>query len=559
MNASFQYNILLWLLLLLPIIVAIYFYAVQQKKAVFKKLGDAHLVEELIKHYNKKSFPIKFSLLFFALALLIVSIANVRSINDGQKITRNGIDVMIALDVSKSMLAQDVAPNRLARAKQLLSTLIDKLSNDRVGIVIFAGKAYLQMPLTADHTAAKMYLAAASPQTVPTQGTVIGEALKSCYASFNNKEKKYKAVVLISDGEDHDDNAIDFAAEMAKNGVVINTVGIGSTEGSEILDENSNQPIVDKEGEVVTTKLNEAILAAVAEKGNGQYQLYTNAETVAANISNQLATLDKRTINDESITQFKSWFQYLLVVALLLLLIELFISENKKMRIPKMKAMVTLFFLSCSSMVFSQTEKTTIQNGNDAYKKSDFTKAINSYQEVVTKNETNATAQFNLGNALYKTGKKQEAAKAYEKAAALMTNKTEKSNALYNKAVTLQNDKKLPESIAAYKDALKQNPANEDARHNLQLVLKQQKEEQEQKKDNKNDKEKKDNKDEKNKKENKPKDDKKEDEKPEQGKSNISQKEAEQRLKALMQKEKDLQDKLHKQTSAVPEKRDKEW
>jgi tetratricopeptide (TPR) repeat protein len=555
MNASFQYNILLWLLLLLPITIAIYFYAAQQKKQVFKQLGDAHLVEELSKQYNKKSFPLKFSLLFFALALIILSIANLRSMKGGQKMTRNGIDIMIALDVSKSMLAQDIAPNRLARAKQLLNTLIDKLSNDRVGIVIFAGKAYLQMPLTADHSAAKMYLAAASPQTVPTQGTVIGDALKSCYASFNNKEKKYKAVVLISDGEDHDDNAIDFAGEMAKNGVVINTVGIGSVEGSEILDESSSQPIVDKDGEVVTTKLNEKTLIDVAEKGNGQYQLYTNAETVANNIFNQLSTLDKRIINDESITQYKSWFQFLLVLALLLLLIELFISENKKIKIPKMKAIATILLVGFCAASFAQTNNAAIHVGNDAYKKSDFTKAINSYKEIITKNEGNTTALYNLGNALYKTDKKEEAAMAYEKAAAKMTNTVEKSNALYNKGVVLQNNKKITESIVAYKDALKQNPTNEDARHNLQLALKQQKEEKEQKKDDKKDKEK----DQKDKKDNKPNNDKKQDNKPEQNKSNISQKEAEQRLQALMQKEKDLQDKLHKQTSAVPEKRDKEW
>ena len=169
MNLPFENIQLLWLLLLLPIILLVYFYALAQKKKVAKKIGDAFLVNELTGNYNKKSYPKKFILLFFALMLLLLALANLRTKTSYEKITRNGIDVMIALDVSKSMLAKDVQPNRLERAKQLLNKLIDKLSNDRIGIIVFAGKSYLQMPLTGDHTATKMYLSAATPETVPTQ------------------------------------------------------------------------------------------------------------------------------------------------------------------------------------------------------------------------------------------------------------------------------------------------------------------------------------------------------------------------------------------------------
>ena len=211
----------------------------------------------MIKNYSPQKFALKFVLILGAFILGVSALANLRSPKGIEKVNRNGIDVMIAIDVSKSMLAQDIKPNRLERAKQALSKLIDKLSNDRVGIVVFAGRAYLQMPLTGDHGAAKMYLSSASTEIVPTQGTVIADALKMCYTSFNSKEKKYKAVVLISDGEDHDEGALKMAEKMAEDGIVINTVGIGSPTGSTIIDELTNRPKQDVNGNTVITRLNE--------------------------------------------------------------------------------------------------------------------------------------------------------------------------------------------------------------------------------------------------------------------------------------------------------------
>jgi Ca-activated chloride channel homolog len=548
MLLSFQHKELLWLLLLLPLLALVYFYAIRKKKLVFKKLGDEALVKELTAQYNPKAYLYKFLLAFVSIALLLLSIANLRYQKAGEKVSRNGIDIMIAIDVSKSMLAQDVKPNRLERAKQLLNKLIDKLSNDRIGIIVFAGRAYLQMPLTGDHSATKMYLAAATPETVPTQGTVISDALKTCNAAFNAKDKKYKAVVLISDGEDHDENAIEIANEMAAQGVVINTVGIGSPEGSQIIDELTNEPKKDNEGNIVITKLNEESLSEIAKKGNGKYQFYTNADAVASNLFNELSSLDKRIVTDESLLNYQSFFQYLLGLALLLLIVELFISEIKKNKKIKMNIAATIIFLFASASSFAQTENATIKKGNEAYKKKDYMTAINKYSEVLKKNDSNTIAHNNLGSALYKSSKKEDALAAFEKAAKNAKKPIEKSNALYNQAVVQQTDKKLTECIANYKDALKLDPNNVDARHNLQLALKQQ---QQQKKE------------EKEKKENKEKEkDKKEDEKeeePKQNKSNLSKKDAEQKLKALQQKEKVLQDKLHKSNAATPNKPEKDW
>lgn len=228
-------------LLGLPLIIALYYIVLSWKKRSIAKVGDANLVQALIKDYSPKRFSLKFILIAIAYTLGVVAWANPRIPTGSVKQSYTGIDVMIALDVSNSMLAQDIKPDRLERAKEFISRLIDQLPDDRVGLVVFAGRAYLQMPLTIDHDAAKMYLATTSTNTVPTQGTVIGDALKMCYAGFNPTEKKYRAIVLITDGEDHDDNAIKISKQLAAEGVMVNTIGIGSPQGAVIPDPVTNQ------------------------------------------------------------------------------------------------------------------------------------------------------------------------------------------------------------------------------------------------------------------------------------------------------------------------------
>ena len=545
---QFQYILLLSALALVPIICAMYFYARAKKKKAIQSIGDPQLVGQLMKQYNAKSFVQKFLLATVAMAALVIALANLRKPSGAENVSRAGIDVMIALDVSKSMLAQDVSPNRLERAKQMLSRLIDKLGNDRIGIVIFAGKAYLQMPITGDLPAAKMYLGSADTESVPTQGTVIGDALKMCNASFNSKEKKYKAVVLISDGEDHDEAADEIAKQMSNDGVVIYTVGIGSTGGSPIIDERTGEMKKDAQGNTVISKLNETALRSIAEKGNGGYMLYNNTEAVASTIASQLSTMDQRAVKDDSLTNYDTYYQWFLGLALLLLLIELFISEMKNMQRKKIiRPAVTAIALIAMLPVSAQSEKETIKEGNDAYGKKDYPAAAAQYGKVVQKNPDNVTAQYNLGNALYKTEKKEEAIGAYDKSITKLTKPVEKSNAYYNKGVVLQNDNKLPECIDAYKNALKLDPNNEDARQNLQKALKKQKEQQQQQQKDKKDEEKEKEKN------------KEQEQKPKPQPSKMNKKDAEEKLKALLQKEKNLQDKLHKVNSDAPNKPEKDW
>ncbi|MBL0145666.1 MAG: VWA domain-containing protein [Chitinophagaceae bacterium] len=554
---SFQQIQYLFILVAIPFFIVLFFYILNWKKKTVKKIGDERLVKQLIKSYSPKKFAIKFILIITAFALSVLALANLRSANGSQKINRNGIDVMLALDVSKSMLAQDVQPARLDRAKQVLYKLIDKLGNDRVGIVIFAGRAYLQMPLTGDHGAAKMYLATANTDAVPTQGTVIGDALKMCYSSFNTKEKKYKSVVLISDGEDHDEEAVKIAKQMAKEGVVINTVGIGSAEGATIIDAITNEVKKDKDGNEVISKLNETTLKQVAENSNGVYQLFNSTDETVAVLNKQLNSMDQRTVTEDSLVNYKTYFQWFLLAALFLLIAEQFISEKKSLVISATKKMITSF--ACLLPLFSvaQTQKATIKKGNQAYKKNEFEEAARQYKKVLDKNKDNQAALFNYGNAKYKTTKIDDAIGAYDKFISLSTDKIAKSQAYYNKGVVYQNAKNLKDCITSYKNALRLNPADEDARQNLQKALQQHK--QQQKKEQENKKKNKPKEDENKKDKEKPKDDQEKNNQPKPQPSKINKQEAEEKLKVLTEKEKNLQDKLKKASVASPVKPEKDW
>ena len=567
MNVNFQHIEYFIVLAAIPLLLILYFFVLSWKKRTIKKIGDPKLVKDIIKNYSPQRFALKFVFVLVAFILGVFALVNLRSPKGVEQVNRKGIDVMIAIDVSKSMLAQDVKPNRLERAKQALGKLIDKLSSDRVGIVVFAGRAYLQMPLTGDHGAAKMYLSSASTDIVPTQGTVISEALKMCQRSFNSKEKKYKAIILISDGEDHDEGALKIAGQLADEGIVINTVGIGSAQGSTIIDELTNQPKQDVNGNTVITKLNEEALKKIAEKGNGTYQLFTNTDDLVTSLEAQLGSMDQRTITEDSLVNYKNFFPYFLLLALGLLVIELFISERKAIGKRSKKKPATLPVALCLLPVAlcllpvstsAQNEKGLIKKGNEAYEKMEYDNAITNYQQATTKNPANPTAQYNLGNALYKNKKTDEAVQAYENALSNVTSNADKAKAYYNKGVVLQNDKKLPECIEAYKNALKLNPQDEDARQNLQKALLQQKEQEK----NKDDKEKKDDKKPKDDKKKKEKEKPKEEEKNEQPKpqpSKLTKQDAEEKLKALLQQEKNLQDRLRKVNTATSARPEKDW
>ena len=321
-----------WFLLTLIgalILIVLFRSVVKWKKTTIKKIGDEKLIRQLINGYSPSRFQIKFFLVLLGFIVTAMGVANLQSPTEVELINRQGIDVMIVLDVSKSMMAQDIQPNRLERAKQLAGKLVDKLSNDRVGLVLFAGRSYLQMPLTTDHSAAKMYINTASPNSVPTQGTVIGEALTLANSTFDEKQKKFKAVILITDGEDHDEAAVEVAKKMAEEGVLLHTIGVGSSSGTQFTDPETGEIKRDNMGNVVMTRLNEKELIDLATVGNGEYQMLLDTETAVSKILAQIDAMEKRTITDNSQLNYRSFFQWFIAAAIILLMAELIISERK--------------------------------------------------------------------------------------------------------------------------------------------------------------------------------------------------------------------------------------
>ena len=317
-------------LIWIPLLIFLFYRLAGWKKKLTNRIGDPTLVAQLMKSFSVKNFRLKFVLICVAIFFLVAGLANLRAKGSAENISRQGVDVMIVLDVSKSMLAQDVKPNRLDKAKQLLYRLIDRLQNDRIGLILFAGRSYMQMPLTTDHSAAKLYISEAGPDAVPTQGTVFAEALNMANNSFNRNEQKYKAVVLISDGEDHDPEGLKIAKQMADDGVMVNTVGIGSVEGSEIIDPITREQKKDDKGNTVISKLNEQELIGISDATNGIYIHLENLEDATITLTQRLDSIEKRALSDSEFINYKNYFPWSIGLAGILLVIELFIPERKR-------------------------------------------------------------------------------------------------------------------------------------------------------------------------------------------------------------------------------------
>jgi Ca-activated chloride channel family protein len=313
----------------IPLVIALFWWVLRWKKKTVKKIGDEKLVHQLISSYSPQNFLFKFLLVAVALAAIIAAAANLQQPGAMEQVQRKGVDIVVAMDVSKSMLADDIKPNRLERARQLVYKLMDQLPDDRIALVLFAGRAYMQMPLTTDHSAARMFVQQASPDVVPTQGTVITEALRMSNTAFNSKERKFKSIILITDGEDHDPGSVPLAQLMANDGVMINTIGIGSPDGAPIPDPATGDYKKDQAGNTIISKLNETELQQLAAATKGVYVRLTDIDAAVAAMKKQLGTIEQTSMDDSAFKNFKNYFPWFLGATLLLLVLEFFYPERK--------------------------------------------------------------------------------------------------------------------------------------------------------------------------------------------------------------------------------------
>ena len=328
---NFAYPHLLYLLLILPVIYLLFYWAQVARKHKIKKFGQPAVLEPLMPERSPYKPYIKIILQMIAILALIIAIARPRSGEKEDVEDSRGIEVMIAFDVSRSMLASSNDDprgiSRLDRAKHILDKLIDKLNNDKVGLIVFAGEAYTQLPLTTDYISAKMYLNSLSPNMIQTQGTAIGDAIGLAMNGFTSDETMSKAIILITDAEDHEGNADEMAKEAANKGIQINVIGVGSPKGNPIPLDNQGTYMKDREGNVVTTKLNEAVAASIAKTGNGIY--VNGAQSSALNtLEDSLDRLEKGDIQHIVYKASAEQFPVFGWLALIFLIADIFVLDR---------------------------------------------------------------------------------------------------------------------------------------------------------------------------------------------------------------------------------------
>ena len=344
----FEHIRLLWLLAVIPAMIAVHVLRQRHKRKQLEAFAGGAMLGRLQPDASRRRPAVKLTLLCLGVGLLIVALANPLAGSEIAEGEQRGIDMAVCIDVSNSMLAQDMKPNRMERSKQVVQNLMSQLGGDRVSLVVFAGRAFIEMPLTNDYGATKMFLDQIGTDMISEQGTAIGDAIAKGMATLGYSEEadgdgpqwepnKSRAIVVISDGENHEDDAVDAARQAAKEGIMVCTIGIGSTSGSQIPVTDRNGKVVDWrkdfEGNIVTTHLNEEMLMDVAKAGNGVYAHAGNGNAAVEEVVKQLSTLDSQKFGASKYASFKSQYQYPLAAGLLCLLLEVFIFERRNPRI----------------------------------------------------------------------------------------------------------------------------------------------------------------------------------------------------------------------------------
>ena len=548
----FEDPIYLWLLVLIPILALVRFISYRNQRKRLRKFGDPLLLKELMPDVSRFRPLVKFWLLLGALALLIVMLARPQL---GTKIShekRVGIETIIAMDISNSMMAEDIVPSRLDRSKMMVENLVDHFTNDKIGLIVFAGDAFVQLPITSDYVSAKMFLSSIAPSMMATQGTDIARAIEMATHSFTQEEGIGKAIIVITDGEDHEGGALDAAEAAKKNGMRVYVLGVGSVNGAPIPISGSGDYMKDRAGNTIMSALNEDMCKQVARAGGGAYIHIDNNSAAQQQLDSELDKLSKKETSTTVYSEYDEQFQAVGILVLLLLIIEISILDRRNPLLKrislfsKRKAVTVMLVLVALSAGAQTTDRQYIREGNKFFRSGDYPKAEVMYRKAIEKNPKNPQAVFNLGNALMAQKKDSAAVVQFESASKLEMNPLRKAKAFHNMGVICQSHKMYGEAIEAYKNALRLTPADDETRYNL-VLCKHQKKKRDQNRQNQqgNDNKKQDDKKDQ-KKQDQQKD--KQDDKKQQGqpKPQMSKENAEQLLNAAIQNEKQTQDKLQK-------------
>jgi len=563
----FEDPIYLYLLVLIPILALIRFLSYRNQKKRLRKFGEPELLKELMPDVSRFRPSVKFWILQVALALLIVMLARPQM---GTKIShekRIGIETIIALDISNSMRAEDVVPSRLDRSKMMVENLVDHFTNDKIGLIVFAGDAFVQLPITSDYVSAKMFLSSIDPSMIATQGTDIATAIDMATHSFTQEEGIGKAIIVITDGEDHEGGALEAAEAAKEHGMRVYVLGVGSTSGAPIPIPGTGDYMKDNTGNTVMSALNDEMCKQLAQAGGGAYIHVENNSAAQEQLDSELDKLSKKETDTTIYSDFDEQFQAFGILALLLLIVEICILDRRNPLLKRLtlfgnkKKVMTVCLLLMAMTAGAQTDRQYIRQGNKQFRSGDYPNAEISYRKAVEKNPKNPQAAFNLGNALVAQKKDSAAVEQFESAAKLESNPLRKSQAYHNIGVVCQSHKMYGEAIEAYKNALRLNPKDDETRYNLVLCKhqKQQQDQQQQSQQNQegDDEQKKDDKQDQKKQDQQEKQD---DKKQQEPKQQMSKENAEQLLNAAMQQEKQTQQRM-KDAMQQPQRRkvEKNW
>lgn len=505
------------LLIIIPLMFALRWVLLMQKRRKMRLWGDHAMFARMAPDRSRWRPLIKFSLLMGAAALLIVMLARPQMGTKMSEEKRNGIEAIICLDISNSMLAEDVSPSRLDKSKLLVQNLVDHFTNDKIGLVVFAGNAFTQLPITADYVSAKMFLQNASPELIEEQGTDIGHAINIASESFTKQDNIGRAIIVITDGENHEEGSLEAAKEAAGKGMQVFVLGVGSDKGAPIP-LGANGYMTDNTGNTVMTKLNEQMCREVAEAGKGVYIHVDNNSDAQKQLDEALSNMQRSEVSSVIYSEYEEQFQVLAFLVILILLAEALLMERKtslqrrisifKKRTPKVPtAVVLMLMLLVPTVVMAQSDRDYIRRGNRQHRQQQYDKAIGEYEKAVARNKENPVALFNLGVANMDLADKKEtlgeklqkdslALRAFLQSAQLQKkDRNRRAEAYHNmgiiyqkhyyyfvdvqrqmkdnpqQAQNAQHDRhtSLVEAIKAYRQALRCNPKDDDTRYNLAL------------------------------------------------------------------------------------------
>lgn len=531
----------LWMLLLVPAIPAVYAVTRSLRRKRLRRLGQEDLVKQLMPSWSGAKGWWRIILFTLAFTFFTLGIARPQL---GAKLAHketHGAEIMICLDVSNSMLAQDYSPDRLSRAKLAISRMVDKLQEDRLGLIIFAGSSFVQIPITTDYVSAKLFLSSISTESIPVQGTAMGDAILTAAKSFSAQSEKSRAIVVITDGENHEDDAVEAARQVAETGIRIYTIGVGSLRGQPIP--KDGELMKDKSGEIVVTRLDEETLKQVAAAGNGAYVHAGNDEFGLTPVLNDLKRLEDEKLNSVVFEEYDEQYMYFFAIALFFLVLETLVGERR----PKKKLFTILLALAVMMPAANaQTDKREVRAGNRKFKKENYKEAEIDYRKAVVKDSLSVAGQYNLASALYRQQDFEGAGKALDAIQSVAIS----PDYFYNQGDVALQKQDYSAAVDAFTKALLLNPGDMDAKENYIYAKKMMKDQKGGQNQNQNQNQNQDQDQDQNQNQDQNQD--------QNQQPQISKQQAQQMLNAIQAKEKDTQDKVKEEMAKVLKSKQKE-